>query len=316
MKYLKIMMLGEMVEEQVQLAQKYGIYGFCFYHYWFAGKKVLYKPLEQMLHNRNIQFPYCLAWANEAWTKTWHGAAGTKEVLLRQTYGLKDDWKLHYEYLRQYFWDCSYMKVDNKPMLLIYKIQHMRHRSDMFEYWNQLAKEDGFDGIYLVQMLSDEQPASKLRWINATVDLDPARIRNILRKNRPSAYVKKCALSDKHPKWNWWNRWICDVLDYDSVNQDLLQIAHQKNQFRCCFVDYDDSPRRGKKALIFKGANPKKFGYYLRKQIECAEKEGNEFLFINAWNEWGEGNYLEPDTKYEYQYLEQVQSALKISSMK
>lgn len=291
---------------QMELAKKYGVYGFCYYHYWFKGKKVLEKPLENMLINKNANFPFCLAWANEAWTKTWHGAKGAKEVLIRQTYGSTKDWEEHYGYLRQYFNHPCYMKIDNKPILLIYKIHHMRHRSEMFACFHEMALKDGFDGIYLMQMLSDEQPISRLRWIKAAVDFEPARIRNQMRQNRDCIYEKKVELCEKHPRWNWWNRFICDVLDYKKINQNMLETPHQKNHFRCCFVDYDDSPRRGKKALIFKNSSPEAFGFFLRKQAEASQREGNDMIFVNAWNEWGESNYLEPDEKNRYQYLEKI----------
>lgn len=298
----------EVMIGQMDMAKKYGVDGFCFYHYWFKGKKVLEKPLENMLKTPRANLPFCIAWANEAWTKTWHGAKGEKEVLLRQTYGTYIDWIEHYGYLRQFFLNDNYIIKDNKPVFLIYKINNMRHRSEMFACFNELAKQDGFDGIFLVQMLSDEQPKSKLKWINAYVDFEPARTRNIMRTNRDKRYERKIRLSEKHPNWNWWNRWICDILDYRRVNEMMIEEEHDSNHFRCCFVDYDDSPRRGKNALIFKGANPQNFGYYFKKQFERAQKEAADYLFVNAWNEWGEGNYLEPDKKFGYQYIEQIKN--------
>ena len=116
---------------------------------------------------------------------------------------------------------------------------------------------------------------------------------------------------DRHPKWRWWNRWVCDILDYNEINQKMIESIHGKNHFRGCFVDYDDSPRRGKKALIFRGANPQQFAYYLKKQLLKSEEEGNEYLFVNAWNEWGEGNYLEPDEHFKYKYLEEIAKIVK-----
>ena len=294
------------IVNQMELALKYGIDGFCFYHYWFNGKMVLQTPLEKLLKNKEAKLSFCLAWANEAWTKTWHGAKGNKEVLIRQCYGDKNDWETHYNWLRNFFLDERYIKIDNKPVFLIYKVHHMRHRSEMFEYFHERAVSDGFDGIYLVQMLSDEQPVSRLRWISAYVDFEPARTRNILRNERGIKDSRKFKLSDKHPNWNWWNRWICDIWDYKKFNERLLNTPHETNQYRCCFVDYDDSPRRGKKALIFTGSTPEKFGHYFRKQYELSLKENKELLFINAWNEWGESNYLEPDKKNGYGYLEKV----------
>ena len=181
----------------------------------------------------------------------------------------------------------------------------------MFEAFNLWAKEDGLNGIFIVQMLSDAEPKSKLKWINGFVDFEPAHIRNIMRENRGEQYHKKMEMIDRHPKWRWWNRWVCDILDYNEINQKMLESIHGKNHFRGCFVDYDDSPRRGKKALIFRGANPQQFAYYLKKQLLKSEEEGNEYLFVNAWNEWGEGNYLEPDEHFKYKYLEEIAKIVK-----
>lgn len=294
----------KVMEEQISLAKQYGIYGFCFYHYWFKGKKVLEKPVEKMLHNENANMPYCFAWANEAWTKTWHGAGGEKEVLIRQTYGTQTDWQDHYRYLRHFFNDINYIKKDNKPILLIYKINNMRHRSEMFEYFNKSAIDDGFDGIYIIQMLSNEDPKSKLKWINGYVDFEPAHIRNMMRQNAKKEKVS--LVKQQLSKMNIFNRWTCDILDYEKVCNELICTEHASNYFRGLFVDYDDSPRRGKKALIFKNVSPKKFGVFLQKSIEKSQIEGNEYIFINAWNEWGEGAYLEPDEKNGYSYLEEI----------
>lgn len=292
------------LESQIRLAEEYGIYGFCFYHYWFKGKMVLEKPAERMLKNPNANIPYCFAWANEAWTKTWHGAGGEKEVLLRQTYGTYTDWEEHYEYLRQFFLDENYIKFDNRPVLLIYKVNNMRHRSEMFKCFNDLAIKDGFEGMFLIQMLSNEDPKSKLRWINGYVDFEPAHIRNVLRQREKNKKI--CSILKKFGKFNFFNRWLCDIVDYRKVCETLLNTEHFQNHFRGLFVDYDDSPRRGKTALIFKNVSPAVFGFFLEENIKKAIEEGNEYIFINAWNEWGEGAYLEPDKKNGYAYLEEI----------
>lgn len=294
--------------EQMQMAKKYGIYGFCFYHYWFNGKKVLEKPLEIMLENKDAKLPYCFAWANEAWTKTWHGAKGEKEVLIRQTYGMRANWEEHYKYLSRFFRDDRYIKKDNMPIFLIYKINNMRHRSEMFECFNEMAKKDGFNGIFLIQMLSNEDPKSMLRWISGYVDFEPAHIRNQMRqmsKKNVSETKIESSICQIEPLG------ICNtILDYNQINKMLLNTKHEKNHFRGIFVDYDDSPRRGSRAMIFRNSTPELFGYYLREQIIKSTKEENDMIFINAWNEWGEGNYLEPDQKYGFKYLNELKKAL------
>lgn len=301
----------EVIEKQTELAKTYGVYGFCLYHYWFNGERVLYKPAELIRDSSKINFPYCFAWANEPWTKTWHGAGGEKEILIRQTYGNEKSWEEHYNYLRSFFCDANYIKINNKPVFMVYKIHNMRHRSEMFEYFNRRALQDGMDGVFLIQMLADENEKSMLRWINGYVDLEPARYRNIMRLNNQSRYWKKMNLLQKHPNWDWWNRWLCDIVDYEKFNEDMLNSHHDKGHFRCVFVDYDDTPRRGKKGLVFRGSTPEVFGKYLRENIKKSELEGNELLFINAWNEWGEGNYLEGDEKYGLSYLRNLKLSLE-----
>ena len=108
-----------------------------------------------------------------------------------------------------------------------------------------------------------------------------------------------------------WNRFAMKFISYDEINNRMIQKVHNKNQFRTVFVDYDDSPRRSIRGIIIKGSNPAKFGKYLRANIKKSREEGNKYIFINAWNEWGEGNYLEPDKKYKYAYLNEVRKSVK-----
>lgn len=292
------------MEWQVGLAQKAGIYGFCFYHYWFGGRMVLEKPAEKLLHYKKINFHYCFSWANEPWTRTWHGAGGEKEILIPQNYGGEDEWKKHYEYCRQFFLDERYIKEKNSPVLLIYRLRNIPRFNDMIRYWNACAIEDGFSGIFIVSMDTWRDHVDKSCWVNASVDFEP-------NKTRAEAMHGSDTLSPKEKGSLLWNRFALRTVNYKKVNKKMLEVPHGKNQFRTVFVDFDDSPRRGTRAVIMQGSAPKRFGRYLKQAIQLSESEGNEYLFINAWNEWGEGNYLEPDTKYEYGYLKQVKEALK-----
>lgn len=122
------------MEWQDRLARKVGIYGFCFYHYWFNGRLVLEKPVENWLKDKKIKTNFCFAWANEPWTKTWHGAGGNKEILIPQTYGGQEEWKAHYNYFRKFFMDIRYIKVQNRPMLLIYKLKNISNFNKMISF--------------------------------------------------------------------------------------------------------------------------------------------------------------------------------------
>lgn len=290
------------LEWQAKLAKKAGIYGFCFYHYWFNGRLVLEKPAEKLLHNPQIDLPFCFSWANESWTKTWHGAGGNKEILIAQTYGGQDEWKRHYNYFRPFFLDSRYIKENNCPILLIYQLKNIPQFNEMICYWNEKAKEDGFNGIFLVTMNVGRVRLDKSRWVNGSVDFEPNMTKATKLSEAPLIQPKENALLR--------NCFAIRTIDYDEINQKMLEQPHKKYQFRTAFVGYDDSPRRGLRAIVTRGTTPEKFGKYLRKTIEASKAEGNDIVFINAWNEWGEGNYLEPDERYGYSYLREVRKSL------
>lgn len=298
------------MEWQISLAKKSGIYGFCFYHYWFEGHMVLEKPVENLRQNKNIDFHYCFAWANESWTKTWHGAGGEKEILIAQTYGAEEEWEKHYCYFRDYFLDKRYIKIENKPVLLLYRVRNITRFNDMIKYWNERSKLDGLDGIFVISMNNCREHVDRSIWINGTVDFEPNRTKS------EKSGEKIIDIQPVKRKTIFRNRLAMRIISYNKINNQMLKKSHDLNHFRTVFVDYDDSPRRGERATIMRGSSPSKFGRYLRKMMEKSVEEGNDFLFINAWNEWGEGNYLEPDTKNKYKYLIQVKKSMKKISKK
>lgn len=292
------------MEWQTDLAKGAGIYGFCFYHYWFNGRLVLEKPVENLLQNKKIDFHYCFSWANTSWSKTWHGAGGNKEILIPQTYGGEEEWQKHYDYLRDFFLDDRYIKEGNCPVLLIYRLKNIPRFNAMIRFWNRCAKKDGFAGVFIVSMNVCREHPEKSDWVSASVDFEPNRTKS---EKLNSAYVHM----KPKAKAGWiWNRFAMKSIDYDKLNIAMLRMPHGKNQFRTVFVDFDDSPRRKDRAVITRGSTPRKFGKYLRRTIELSEQEGNDYIFVNAWNEWGEGNYLEPDTKHKYAYLDEVRKCM------
>lgn len=287
------------MEWQDRLARKVGIYGFCFYHYWFNGRLVLEKPVENWIKDKKIKTNFCFAWANEPWTKTWHGAGGNKEILIPQTYGGQEEWKAHYNYFRKFFMDIRYIKVQNRPMLLIYKLKNISNFNKMISFWIECARNDGFDGIYIVSMNVDHNHMEGCKVVSASVDFEPNR-------TKYKYLLEKTAEKNPKKKSIIWNRFAMRTLNYDAINCKMLKNPHKKGYFRTAFIGYDDTPRRKLQGLITIGESPRKFEKYLKKTIQLSRQEGNEFVFINAWNEWGEGNYLEPDSRYQYAYLNAV----------
>lgn len=271
---------------QADLAEKYGIYGFCYYHYWFKGKRLLEKPFNEVLRTGEPYLPFCLSWANEPWTRRWDGSED--DVLMPQDYGDEKDWKEHFDYLFTAFKDERYIKVDNKPLFLIYRPGSISKCEEMLKYWQNLAKQNGLEGIYFVKTLSGFQ-IPRIKGFSASVEFEPV-------------YTV------------FHHLYFQNVMDYDQIWTRILERTKRKSgtkTFLGAFVDWDNSPRKRNTGLILNGANPEKFTHYLTQQIKHAMDRNSEFLFINAWNEWAEGTYLEPDKKYGFQYLEAVKKSLE-----
>lgn len=304
------------VEWQTELMKKYGVYGFCYFHYWFKGKKLLEKPAENLLRWTDIDQPFCFAWANVTWARTWtavKGAATTwvssdtqkeeRGILIEQLYGAEKDWREHYNYLSQFFKDDRYIKADNKPMFLIYRLKDIPCASEMFALWNKLAVQDGFSGVHLVSI---NESTEENEYINAV-----ARYGNYTKYDRHfwrllyNSLIHKLKLP--------FNR-KANILDYETVWKNMVKEEPLDGikTYPGAVVTYDETPRKGKQSCFIANASPEVFEKYLRLQIEKAEQVYQaEFIFIDAWNEWGEGNYLEPDTENQYAYLEAVKKALE-----
>ena len=296
---------------QMEIAKKYGIYGFCFYHYWFGeGRVLLDKPLENILITPEADLPFCISWANENWVKTWHGSGGGNRLLIGQKYGDETEWTAHIEWLLRFFEDPRYIKKDNRPVLLIYNMSQIPHREQMLKVWNSKVKEAGFDGIWLVSMKKDDGDRAKYRGVDATVSFEPRRTRQATAKFKSEWCQYKLKNGERLSKIPILKWFLYTAFDYDKINQTILEREHGKNEYRGVFTNYDETPRRKEWSLLFKGANPKKFQYYLEQNIKKSLAEGNEYLFINAWNEWGEGACLEPDKHYGFAYLKAVKKAV------
>lgn len=287
---------------QAKMAKEYGIYGFCFYHYYFEnGRKILEKPVENLLEWKEIDINYCFCWANESWARTWSNipdsnvwsekyeiSDNSSGILLKQAYGEKTDWKKHFDYLLPFFKDSRYIKVNNKPMFVFYKTDLIDCIDEMLKCWDEWAKKEGFNGIYSM----DTNPIIKSN-TSATLwkGYDAFAHSQFLGEKAEEHYEKGMRYFLYEEVWN---NAIRAFGDESRIN------------YYGAFVDFDVSPRRGYNGTFLKGANVETFEKYAYMLGVKNCLEGNEFYFINAWNEWGEGNYLEPDIKNGYGYLEAV----------
>ena len=310
----------EDVEWQAKMAHDSGIYGFGVYHYWFNNdKNLLTKPAEILRDSKIGNVKYFFVWDNNSWIRSWSNVKGNAwapnvendslkksgpTVLIQYILGTEPDWERHYNYLREHFKSENYEKKDNKPVFCI--ISYDEKMKKMFECWNRLAKNDGYDGVYFVIMRFKRnenwdwiskytyQPHYVSLWYRSFSRRLVDKILSKLFGYKPKAKLR--------------------YFDYDHTWKAIIkQSIHDKDHtiFNGGFVDYDDSPRRGAiKGTIFTGATPNKFKYYFRQLVEITKSQNKEYLFLTAWNEWGEGAYLEPDETYGTAYLDAVKEVL------
>ena len=299
---------------QAELAKKYGIDAFCYYHYWFEGKLLLEKPMEKMLHNPMVEMPFCICWANETWARTWDGQE--TNILIKQNYNEgKEGWIKHFYYLLPFFKDSRYLMHDGKPMLVIYKPQLIINCKEMLECWNELAKKNGFPGLYIgYQHHSAFDYNLDNMKLDFGIEFEPMyTVREINQEKNSTIGLFLRYLTQ--PKWFY--RKIIEKLFqtpqiyyYDEIWKRINnRIPEKEHIMPGAFCAWDNTPRKGKKATVFLGSTPEKFEKNMLERVKRAEKIYHaEYIFINAWNEWAEGAHLEPDKKNKYGYLEAIKN--------
>jgi len=309
----------ENVEWQAKLARDHGIYGFGVYHYWFNNdSNLLTKPAEILRDSKNGYVKYFFSWDNANWRRSWSNVDGNDwapmvdksmqkktdvKILVPYILGTEPDWENHYRYCSTHFHSPNYEKVDNKPVFCI--ITYSDEIAKMCDYWNELAKKDGFDGMVFI-------------------------FQNTPHKNIPSRFYRY----DYEPHYVGWTNFC---LLHRAINKLLRMIGHdpygglvklgydkiwykllnhtkrcnRPNVFPGAFVGYDDTPRRGgKKSKVLVGATPDKFKMYFKKYMSLVAAQKKEYVFFTAWNEWGEGAFLEPDQVNGYEYLDAIKEVM------
>lgn len=302
----------EPLEWQAKIAKEHGIYGFAYYHYWSEGNMLLEKPAEIMLKNKSVDIPFCFSWANHTWTRCW--ADKTDEILWEQKYGDETDWKKHFEYLLPFFKDERYIRIDGKPLMILYNPIDVKEFPPMMEYWQKLAQENNLPGICFVNQENRYNHETENSGVGYSYGIEfqmNRAVREFMAHSKAFAAERILnRIADKIPVL----RCKATTMHY-TYDQIWKIILNQKpigeTWFPGAFVDWDNTPRRKNRGQVCIGADPQKFEYYLTKQIKRArEVYHKDYLFMFAWNEWGESGYLEPDEKYGYGMLEAVKKAL------
>lgn len=321
------------LRQQVELAKKYGIYGFCHYHYWFDGKQLLETPTNLLLDNSDIDFPFCLSWANETWSRRWDGQ--DHDILIQQTHPpTTESWSKHFDYLIKAWTDDRAIKIDDKPVFIIYRPQKIKQIDNMLEYWNNRAKERGLKGVYFIfqefAQLTDSKP---LKSFDASFKFQPfnalvSETKSMRAQIRPRVHFlpRLHTLVDLLPKNA--QRFVRSfraspqnsytIHDYDKVWKLVIKQSKKlrANEFPGAFVDFDNTARYGNRSIIIRGATPKKFRGWFSKLADALSNRPDDmnFLFFNAWNEWAEGAYLEPDEQFGTAYLEVIRDTVTEST--
>lgn len=293
---------SEVQIKQAELAKAYGIYGFCYYHYWFNGHKLLEKPMENMLNNPKVDIPFCISWANHTWRKSQN--PDPKYILIEQKYGDEEEWIKHFNYLLPFFKDSRYILNNNKPLFVIHDASIFENLKEFMNCWNALAKNNGFDGIYFINTLKSKRDIelTKLYNFDAQFEFEPA----FSLYNKP--YIFEMMAKVKRNIYRDYLHRIM-IFDYNKVWKKIIKFNYDDCvTYKGCYVDWDNTPRWKNRGNFHKNANPTNFENNFEKLMKSYS---GEFLFINAWNEWGEGAYLEPDTKNGTKYLEAIHRVME-----
>jgi lipopolysaccharide biosynthesis protein len=290
----------EVQKKQIALAKEFGVYGFCYYYYWFSGKRLLERPLDQFLENKDLDFPFCICWANENWTRRWDGLEN--EILIAQNHTPED----YHNFIRDVaplLADSRYIRIGGKPLLIVYRVSLLPNPSQAAEIWRKECLRQGIGEVYLAAVQSFGIQDPRPYGFDAAIEFPPFEI--------PPIFVNKNSL-------NLINQDFCGIIqDYRVTAALKMQEAVPVyTKFRTIIPGWDSTARRQNNSGIFANSSPAIYKKWLKEAVEYTKKHlpyDHQFIFINAWNEWAEGAYLEPDKRYGRDYLQATKEALELN---
>ena len=288
--------LKEIQMEQIKLAKRYGISGFCYHHYWFGGKKLLDTPFKRVMENPDLNFPFCLCWANENWSKRWDG--GEDEIIIAQNHSPEDDINFIKD-IEKALKDPRYIRINGKALLILYRPELLPDPSATARRWREYAKKSGIGDLYLLSAATFGFEDYKSINFDGLVQFPPHSI---------SATEISSTLKWLNPEFSG------QVFDYQSISTNAIDsIKKNSNTYPCIMMAWDNVARKNENGHVFHNCSPNKYKKWLRNSFEYVLKtSGTEnIVFINAWNEWAEGTYLEPDKKYGYSYLNATANVIR-----
>lgn len=291
---------------QTNLAKEYGVYGFCYYHYYFEGKKLLEKPVELLLREKDIAQKFCFCWANHSWYKA---KQGVKELLIEQTYGNEEQWAEHFEYLKDFFLDERYIKVNNKPLFSVFA-GNFEQAEAIRLFFDKKCKEIGFEGIHWVATWhAEELKMPRQEQCDAVLLREPSfsmkaslltRIFNKFRRVFKQYLPKRWAIQRYSP----------NIIMENSLSK-LKEFDCGMPFYIGAYSMWDNTYRHDEWGYIIEKPSKRLFYKYINGLNKIADERGIEFCFFNAWNEWAEGMILEPDTKNGYFFLDIIKKVME-----
>ncbi|MBR1520095.1 MAG: glycoside hydrolase family 99-like domain-containing protein [Bacteroidaceae bacterium] len=300
-------------EQQADMAREAGVEGFCYWHYWFGnGRTLLAEIFDDVLKSGKPDFPFCLGWANHTWTRrNWNGADKHKnEDLLLQTYPGEEDHVAHFYNVLPAFKDERYIKVDGKPLFLLYRPLDIPNTKQFIELWQRLAIKNGLKGIFFV--------GQNVEWRDYHEKIlesgcDAITFENIFRAQELSRggylpFIIRRKLAVYFPKLA-----PLDIFDYEKIMKYwFTDYDYDENCYPTILPNWDRSPRAGRRAYIYRGSTPELFKKSVEKAVEIIKNKQPEhrIIFLKSWNEWAEGNYMEPDLRYGHGYLDALRDVV------
>jgi hypothetical protein len=293
-------------QAQADMAREHGIEGFCYYHYWFAGKRILERPFNEVLRTGSPDFPFCICWANQTWSGIWHGSPD--RVLIQQTYPGHEDYRTHFEALLPAFNDKRYIRVEGKPLFMIYDPEDIPDVRGVTDFWRNMAVQSGLDGLFLVCSAFGGKGFS-----SAELGFDACVLTNLPSKRNGIGGIPWTKPVERSRALLQKMRKQPTVYPHEKVISYLVpeEIIDEEN-FPCLIPNWDNTPRSGSNGLVLQGSTPELFRLQIRKALARIRnlRVERRLVFVKSWNEWAEGNHLEPDLRFGRAYLEALRKEL------
>lgn len=296
--------VAETRKKQADMARAHGVEGFCYWHYWFGnGKRLIERPFNEVLSSGEPDFPFCLAWANESWKGFAHGLKN-RNTLIEQFYPGIEDYTAHFYEVLPAFKDKRYMTIDGKPIFMIYLPLASPEVKVFIECWRKLAVENGLKGVYFIGQTNGinhtaaEILESGVDGVNITRLIGYFAVRTVFQKLRG--------------RYNRLFKSMPLVYPYKDMSKYFLKEEDRnENYFPSVIPGWDHSPRSGREGLVMTDARPEYFGAHLEEAVKMVEHKADDhkIIFLKSWNEWAEGNYVEPDLKWGTQFLEVIKKS-------